>query len=378
MAWIKSRPKPWDRFSNWAPGAAMLVLALALAVLVAAVLTERSAIYDAPAADVTAAPDVAAAPAGAPDEAQIQSSSRDTDLQLYDRIAQRVRGGENYYQVAVEEQRARDFPVRPGLAVRLPTLAFITAAIGQWGLFALGIVLVLSTLVAWHYRLRDAPGGPGRLRYILLLLLIGVVTGFKPQYLVLHEVWAGLLIALSLGLYRPNRWIWAFLAGVLALAIREHALPFILLMAVFAWARGNRGEAAAWLGAVLIFGALLLFHLSLVGQYTTAEDPASPGWMALRGFGGLTANIVLSSPLQYLPGWLAAPLALLPLIGWAGWRSWFGLTGFLLCLGYGVLFMIAGRDNNFYWALIVMPIWFVGYAFVPRALMSLWQSARGN
>ena len=348
----------------------MLVLALVAAVLVAAALTERSAIYNTPAAETEAAE--------APAEADGDEAGRDTDLQLYDRIAERVRGGENYYQVAVEEQRARDFPVRPGLAVRLPTLAFLTAAIGQWGLMALGGVLVISTLVAWHYRLRDAPGGPGRLRYVLLLLVIGVATGFKPQYIVLHEVWAGLLIALSLGLYRPKQWLWAFIAGVLALAIREHALPFILLMAAFAWARGNRGETAAWLSVVLIFVALLLLHLSVVGQYTAETDPASPGWLALRGFGGLTANIVLSSPLQFLPGWLAAPLALLPLIGWAGWRSWFGLTGFLLCLGYGVLFMIAGRDNNFYWALIVMPIWFVGYAFVPRALASLLQSARGN
>ncbi len=351
----------------------MLVLALVAAVLVAAVLTERSAIYDAPAPAAPTA-EQTAAPAGDEGEA----TSRDTDLLLYDRIAERVRGGENYYKVAVEEQRARDFPVRPGLAVRLPTLAFLNAAIGQWGLMALGAALVLGTVVAWHYRLRDAPGGPGRLRYILLLLLIGVATGFKPQYIVLHEVWAGLLIALSLGLYRPGKWIWAFVAGVLALAIREHALPFILLMMVMALMRGFRREAAAWLGAVLVFALLLLVHLSLVGQYTTAQDPTSPSWLALRGFGGLTANIVLSSPLQFLPGWLAAPLALLPLIGWAGWRSWFGVTGFLLCLGYGVLFMIAGRDNNFYWALIVMPIWFVGYAFVPRAVASLWQSARGN
>jgi len=351
----------------------MLVLALVAAVLVAAALTERSAIYNAP----ELAPPSANATASSEAGEQAENLSRDTDLRLYDRIAERVADGENYYAVAVEEQRARDFPVRPGLAVRLPTLAFLTAAIGQWGLIVLAVIIVLGTLVAWHYRLRDVPGGPGRLRYVLLLLVIGTVSGLKPQYLALHEVWAGILIALSLGLYRPNKWIWAFLAGVLAVAIREHALPFLLLMSVLAWARGNRGEAAAWLGAVIVFGLLLALHLSQVAQYTGAADPVSPGWFALRGLGGWTANIVLSSPLQFLPGWLAAPLAVLPLLGWAGWRSWFGLTGFLLCLGYGVLFMIAGRDNNFYWALVVMPVWFVGYAFVPRALSSLWHSARG-
>jgi hypothetical protein len=75
--------------------------------------------------------------------------------------------------------------------------------------------------------------------------------------------------------------------------------------------------------------------------------------------------------------WLAAPLALLPLIGWAGWKSPLGTFAALLCAGYGLLFMIAGRDNNFYWALVVTPVWFVGLAFVPLALRSLWRRAAG-
>lgn len=349
----------------------MLVLALVAALLVGAALTERTSgdpfAETAPAAD--------AAPAEAQPAAS-EEPARDTDLQLYDAIAERVAAGENYHAAAVEEQRARNFPVRPGLAVRLPTLAWVTAALGHWGMIALAALLAVATLVSWHYRLRDVPGTQGRLRFILLLLVIGAATGFKPQYLVLHEVWTGMLIALSLGLYRPERWIFAVIAGALALFVRELALPFVLLMAAMAWTRGNRGEAAAWLGAVLLFGLALAFHLSAVAQHVLPSDPPSPSWLALRGLGGWTSNIVLSSPLYLLPGWLAAPLALLPLLGWAGWRSWFGVTGFLLCLGYGVLFMIAGRDNNFYWALLVMPVWFVGYAFVPRALAGLWRSVR--
>ncbi len=376
MARIRSRPKKWDRFANFAPGAALLAIALVVAVLAAAALTAQStqlAIPVIPAGDANRAVE-----AEARADRLAEAEKRDTDLQLYDRIAERVRAGENYYAVAVEEQRARDFPVRPGLAVRLPTLAFITAALGEWGMIVLAASLGVATLLAWHYRLRDTEGGPDRIRFILILLVIGALSGFKPQYLVLHEVWAGMFIALALGLYRRKAWFWAFAAGVLALSLRELALPFILLMMVLAWARGNRAEAAAWLGAVLVFGIALSVHLAQIAQYTSAADPASPGWLALRGLAGWTSNIVLSSQLHLLPGWLAAPLAILPLLGWAAWRSWFGLTGFLLCFGYGVVFMIAGRDNNFYWALIVMPIWFVGYAFVPRAMASLWHSARGQ
>lgn len=362
---IKSRAKKWDRFAQWAPGAAMLALALIATVLAAAVLTERSAVYD-------------AQPAQGPAQTTIVDTDRDTDLQLYDAIAERVAGGENYYQVAVEEQRARDFPVRPSLAVRLPTLAYIYAALGQWGMIALGAALAIGVLASWHFRLRDVPGSQERLRIILLLLVIGAATGFKPQYLALHEVWAGMLIALSIGLYRPHAWFWTLLVAALALAIRELALPFVLLMGSLAFVRGRKPEAIAWLALAVLFVASLLFHLTLVNEVTSAADPASPSWLALRGVGGWTSNIALSSPLHLLPGWLAAPLALLPLVGWAGWKTQIGTTGFLLCLGYGVLFMIAGRDNNFYWALLVMPVWFVGFAFVPRALASLWNSARGH
>ena len=367
---LRTRAKDWDRFAHWAPGAAMLALALVAAVMLAAAWTAGDTEYKPP---VTPPVDAEQIVAGQ----EATAIARDTDLQLYDAIAERVGAGENYYAVAVEEQRARSFPVRPGLAVRLPTLAHVGGALGEWGMIALAILLGGGTLAAWHYRLRDIPGGPGRLRFIMILLVIGAAAGLKPQYLALHEVWSGMLVALSIGLYRTTRWWPALIAAALALAVRELALPYVLLMGAMAFWQGRRAESVAWALLALAFAALLWWHLSTVAQFVSAADPAGPPWLALRGLGGWTSNIALSSPLHFLPAWLAAPLALLPLLGWAEWKTRFGVAGFLLCLGYGVLFMIAGRDNNFYWALMVMPVWFVGYAFVPRAFASLWNSARG-
>ena len=372
---LRTRAKEWDRFAHWAPGAAMLALALVAAVMLAAAFSARGTQID-----IAVTPPNVAGPvqiAAERAERMATSAKRDTDLRLYDAIAERVGNGEPYYEVAVEEQRARGFPVRPGLAVRLPTLAHVSGALGEWGMIALALLLGGGTLVAWHYRLRDIPGGPGRLRFIMILLVIGAVAGLKPQYLALHEVWSGMLVALSIGLYRTVRWWPALLAAALALAVRELALPYVLLMGAMALWQGRRAESVAWGMLALLFVAALWWHLSTVAQLVSETDPAGPGWLALRGLGGWTSNIALSSPLQFLPAWLAAPLALLPLLGWAEWKTRFGVTGFLLCLGYGVLFMIAGRDNNFYWALMVMPVWFVGYAFVPRAFASLWNSARG-
>ncbi|GAA0269266.1 hypothetical protein GCM10009127_06470 [Alteraurantiacibacter aestuarii] len=372
---LGGRALAWDRFAHWAPGAAMLVLIGFALLLVVAALTDRSDAGSETApvssAPVSTSQTVSTAPAAS-------TTQGDNDLQLYHRIAERVAAGENYYQVAVEEQRARDFPVRPGFTVRLPTLAFITALVGTGGLIVLAVLLGILTLVVWWRRLGDEPGGEEHRTISLLLLVIGTGVGFKAQYLVLHEVWAGVLLALSFGLYRRRHWHWAWLAAALALAIREHALPFVLLMGALAGWRRDWREAAAWGGLVLLFLIGHGVHLAQVNPLISDSDPASPAWLVFRGLGGWTSSIILSSPLYLLPGVIAAPLALLPLLGWAGWKSDMGLFGLLLFTGYGLLFMIAGRDNNFYWALMVTPAWFVGLSFLPRSVTSLWNSARGN
>jgi len=377
MARLRARRRPWERFAHWAPGAAVLAAALCLALLVLAALTVRTDLL--PGGSAPASETVISGPATGPAATNLaEDTPRDTDLRLYDRIAERVGAGENYYRVAVEEQRARDFPVRPGLAVRLPTLAHVSGALGEWGMITLAALLGLATLAAWYWRLEHEPGGSDHRVYVLLLLVIGAASGFKPQYLALHEVWAGMLLALALALHRRGRWMGAWVAAALALCLRELALPFVLLLGALALIRGDRREAAAWGVLVVVFGIGLAWHLAQVAQVTGPADPLSPSWFALRGLGGWTANVILSSPLYLLPGWLAAPLVLLPLIGWAGWKCDLGLAGFLLCAGYGVAFMIAGRDANFYWALVVMPVWFIGLAFVPRTLAGLWNSAHGH
>ena len=366
MVGLRGRSARWDRFAHWPPGAALWVVAATVLLLIAASLSERTS-RDTPTAPVSTT--AAAAP---------QGEARDTDLALYDVIAARVAAGENYYRVAVEEQRARDFPVRPGLAVRLPTLAMLFAALGTVGMALLAGVLAVLTLGAWWLRLGEEPGGDDHRTIALLLLVIGAATGLKLQYLVLHEVWAGLLLALSFGLHRPGRWGAAWLAAAAALAIREHALPFVLLMGAMAAYRRDWRETAAWGGLVLLFVIGLALHLAQVNPLISPADPASAAWIVWRGLGGLTSNVELSTSLHLLPGWLAAPLVLLPLLGWAGWKSNAGLFGLLLFGGYGLLFMIAGRDNNFYWALVVTPCWFMGLAFVPRTVRTLVNSVRGH
>jgi len=301
--------------------------------------------------------------------------AREDDFALYDRVIARLAAGESYYDFIVAEQRARDYPVRPGLAVRLPTLALLHAWLGPVGIRIAAAILLALCVAAWWQRLGEEPGGALRRPVAVALLGAGGGLALNHDYLVLHGRWAGLLIALAFGLYRPGRWGWALAAAALALAIREHALPFVLLLgAMAAWRRDWR-EAAAWASLAVAFISLLAWHLAQVTPQLLPTDRPGPSWLELRGIAGWLGNIVLGTGLRFLPHPVAAPLVLLMVLGWAGWRSPAGTTGALLCLGYGLAFMLAGRANNFYWGAVIAPVMFMGLAFLPMAVRSLMRAA---
>ncbi len=365
---LNARAAPdWDRFAHWRPWPARILLAVVAVLLALAALTPLTATMDGTPSTV---PDFVATTAVEDTEVE-----RDEDLAFYDRVIELIADGEGYYDFVVEEQRARNYPVRPGLAVRLPTLAHIHAWLGELGMIALAIVLLGATVWAWWKRLGEEAGGEKFRRIGAALMLMGGSLGLNRYYFVLHELWAGMLLALAFGLHRPGRWGWALFVAALALAIREHALPFVLLLGAMAAWRRDWKEASAWAALVAVFLVAMSWHLSLIAPQVLTTDRESPDWLVLRGLSGWLGNIVLSSNLRFLPHEVAGPLVLLMALGWAGWRSHAGTTGTLLYLGYGLAFMLAGRANNFYWGAVVAPAMFIGLAFLPMALTSLWRAA---
>ena len=362
---------PWDRFAGWDRWPARILLLVVAALLVLAAIAPLSASLDGKRSEV---PSLIG---DGPPDGQTESE-RDDDLAFYDRVIERVGHGENYYDFIVEEQRARHYPVRPGLAVRLPTLAWIHASLGEPAMIALAIALLFACIWAWWKRLGEEPGGaPFRLLGTALMAMGGSL-GLNRSFFVLHELWAGMLIALAFGLHRPGRWGAALFVAALALALRELVLPFVLLMAAMAAWRKDWREATAWIMLVAVFAAIMAWHLSLIAAQEVPSDPVGPDWLVLRGLSGWLGNIVLSSNLRLLPHELASPVVILMALGWAGWKSSAGTTGTFLYLGYGLAFMLAGRANNFYWGAVVAPAMFIGLAFLPMALPSLVRAARGN
>jgi hypothetical protein len=355
----------WDRFAHWPQFRARLALMALLLILAASALAPigagKSEVKTASFTENLAGNKVTGA-----------ERPRDDDLALYDRAIVRIQKGENYYDFIVSEHRAANYPVNPGLAVRLPTLAYLDAWLGVPGQIVAALALLIAVILAWWKRLGDEPGGEQRKRVLTLsFLFVGASLGLNRYYFVLHELWAGMLLALAFGLHRPGKWGWSLAAAALALAIREHALPFVMLMAAMAFWRRDWKEGAAWSALAAVFLALLAYHLHIVEQQILPSDRPSDPWLAMRGLSGWLSNIVLSSNLRFLPHWIAGPAVILMMLGWAGWRSPAGTFGTFLFLGYGLAFMIAGRPDNFYWGAAIAPAMFIGLSFVQRALGSL-------
>lgn len=361
--------RPWDRFATWGKlPARLLLLAMALILIAAALVpinAGRSTIQTRNMVEVLA-------------KGSAGEHKRDDDLALYDRAIARIRGGENYYDFILAEHRAAQYPVRPGLAVRLPTLAYFNAWVGVPGQVAAAILLLVAVMLAWWRRLGEEPGARRFRLLAMALLAVGASLGLNRYFFVLHEQWAGMLLALSFGLHRPGsgKWAASLAVAALALAVREHSLPFVLLMAAMAFWRGERREGLAWTALAALFLAVLAVHLRIVAAQALPGDPLSPSWFELRGLSGWLSNVVLSSNIRSFPHWLAGPLVILMVFGWAGWRSAAGAFATLLYLGYGLAFMIAGRGDNYYWGFMVAPAMFIGLAFAPAWAISLIRSAQ--
>lgn len=350
------------RFAGWSPVVARIALAvLALLLVASAVVPVNEPVASG---------------------GRVEARKGEGDIAFYESVTRRVRLGENYYDFIVPEQRSRNYPVNPGVAVRLPTLAYISAWLGDFGQIAAATILMLGVIAAWWRKFREDPGLGRAAGMASAMVCVAASLGVNRYFFPLHELWAGMLLALSFGLHRVGtrgqggRWTGAFLAAALALAIREHTLPFVLLMAATAFYHRNWREAAAWCALVLLFFAGLAWHLSLIAPDVLASDPHSPPWLAVRGLSGWLANVVQSSNLRWLPHWLAGPAVVLMAFGWLGWNSRAGTFGFLLSAGYGLAFMIAGRWDNYYWGAMIAPAMFAGIVFAPRALVWLVETAR--
>jgi hypothetical protein len=295
----------------------------------------------------------------------------DTDLALYQAIAERVGEGEGYYKAAVAEQRARNYPLRPFVTVRQPTLAWIVGLLGPEGAALLLKGLMAAALLGLAVRLKGLAGSAVGWGSAAVLAAAGLSLLTVPAMTFWHESWAALLIILSLACRTSRRWLPSVLIGLAAVLVRELALPFLGVMALLAWREGNRREAYAWAAAILISLGAVALHASAVAALVSNADPSSPGWSGAGGWPFVLGMMQRCSLFLFLPLPVIAILVPLSLLGWASFKHPLAERAALLLLGYAAAFTLLGRPDNFYWGILIAPILPIGLAFAPRALRDL-------
>lgn len=302
-----------------------------------------------------------------------------TDLMLYRAVVERVAHGENYYEAAAAEQRARGFPTAPAPVFREPTLAWTLVALKTDGLrrgavIALSLLSFIALMEALARSITDSK------ERVLAGLFIGtaISTAWFSASPYFHEVWAALLISLSLASYRLSHWSVSVLLGVAACLFRELALPFLGVMAMFALYERKYRELAGWIAAIAVFCGLFGWHLSVAATLHEPGDLVSRGWLGLGGWPFVIQTAKMNSALLLAPKFVIATVVCLAIIGFAGTRDPWLLRAAVIVCGYFASFSIVGRPDNLYWGLLISPLIPIGVALSPTAIRDLLAAAWGR
>jgi hypothetical protein len=295
------------------------------------------------------------------------------DADTFRSIIERVHAGQNYYQVVKEELLNRGYGLRPFFNFRLPSLALFLGKmplphIGRWLLISLSLLALLM----WVKTL-GKEGGFYIALFAALLLLGTTVSSYTAVAFLFHEMWAGVLIALSIVIHKYNRWL-SVIFGLTALFIRELSLPFAAVMLAMAYKDKNLKESLAWLIGIVAFFIYLAIHAKIVTGFVTDSDPISKTWLQFGGWQFVLSTSKWTLPTFFSPWWIDAILLPLAILGLWGWRADFGTRAFLTMAAYICAFSIAGRSDNYYWGLMYAPLMPLGLIHAPSCLLDLCKS----
>lgn len=303
--------------------------------------------------------------------------AEESDWELYRGVLARLQAGEGYYNALGGELRARGYPTRSPFSWRTPLHLWLLGRLPHpvVGQVVLGAVCLLSLFLTW--RLLEPRHGPAPAAAGLVFLVGAFVPCFVGDVQLFAEVWSGAFLVCSALLGAHDRWRAAVALGLVAILLRELALPYLVIaLALAAWNR-RRGEALAWAGAIGVFAAYLGVHAWVVsGLLTPADHGFEGGWIRLGGLGFVLSTARMHAFLLVLPVWVTAlyvPLALLGLLAWPERRA---LSLRLSGIAFVAAFFVVGRPENFYWGPLYTPLLALGIVWAPAALRDLARAVR--
>lgn len=301
------------------------------------------------------------------------------DIALYRASIERIQTGQGYYVAAQAELSARGYPTQSVFNWRLPTLAWLLGHLPSLGLgkVLLGLLALSLMIVSFEVLAREQGQGLGRPIACVLLMSGPLMPCVLGDLVVVHELWAGVLIALSIGVYGLHRPCLGAALGLTALFVRELTLPYCVLAAGLAWWRGQRRELAVWLVGLVVWAGYLGLHAWHVQGWILPDARAqSASWIQFGGLAFVLATAQMNAYLLLLPQWVTALWFVAAMVGVAAWSSPLGeRVGLTLCL-FVVAFSIVGQDFNQYWGCMDAPLLCFGAVQFPAALRDLWRAAR--
>jgi len=273
------------------------------------------------------------------------------DTELYAAIVERMRAGEPYYRAAGTELSAQGYATLPVTNWRLPTLAIFEAALPASSLQPIPLIaLGLVGVFAWYH----AGAARGRAAWAagLALLMLPAWASVKATWF--HELWAGQLISLSLALWIAGRPRASLGAAAAALAVRELAVIYVVIMALLELRRRGWRALMPWVGLLALFGVVLLLHWS-AAYMSLPEHPLRNSWVALGGWPFVLSAARGQVALLFWPFWIHA--LLVPALWWGLWRGRDDDAALpIVVTAYFVTLMVVGRPDNYYWGLLIAPL----------------------
>ncbi|MCA9470587.1 MAG: hypothetical protein KC594_00900, partial [Nitrospira sp.] len=198
---------------------------------------------------------------------------------------------------------------------------------------------------------------------------------FSEQGFYYHELWSGVMISLSLAARARGNTTMSVIIGILAVFIRELALPFVLVMLFLAWKERRQAETLGWLAGVTAFSFALTYHASIVSGLLTPIDQVNKSWVQFGGWPFVLSTGNWNVFLLIAPQWVVAIVLPLALLGMMGRRGDDGLRSSLTILLYFLAFLVAGRGNNAYWGMMYAPLVSLGLLYAIPSLVDLMRNA---
>jgi hypothetical protein len=211
----------------------------------------------------------------------------------------------------------------------------------------------------------------------VFLALGGAALPFLPiSGLYLPELWAGILLLLSILSYSLGAVRLAVCCAIIAVCARELAMPYVLVCVAFAIYERRMEEVRWYAAGLAIFAAYYIAHVVVARMHIQPSDMAhARSWVAFGGWPFVVSLTALGGWHILLPRWTGAIGAVLVAASiWS--RADRHLK--IMAATYLSLFCVVGQPFNNSWGLLLGPAWGLASAYGVLGLQRLLRSAAGE